>query len=88
MWEFFTLFAKFVDKEIVRTRQPGFGGWRFKKRKFEVVVSFFTEHLCHVSSKQTPPSLPPLHFFLVSPERKLIVAIFMISIGNGAILGI
>ena len=42
--EFFILFAKFTDKEIVRTREPGFGGWRFKNRKFEVVVSFLTEH--------------------------------------------
>ena len=39
--ETFNLFAKFIDKEIVRTSQPGFGGWRFKNRKFEVVVSLY-----------------------------------------------
>lgn len=38
--EFFILFAKYVDKEIVRTKQPEFGGWRFKNRKIELVVSF------------------------------------------------
>lgn len=42
--EIFIIFAKFVDKETVRTREPGFGGWRFKNRKFEVVVSLLTEH--------------------------------------------
>ena len=68
--EVFIAFAKFVDKEIVRTREPGFGGWRFKNRKFEVVVSFLTKHLCHESSK------PPQHFLLVAPESKLILAIF------------
>lgn len=50
--ETFNLFAKFLDKEIVRTTQPGFGGWRFKNRKFEVVVSYiylFTEHLCYAT---------------------------------------
>lgn len=40
--EFFIVFAKYEDKEIVRTKQPGFGGWRFKNRKFIVVVSFPT----------------------------------------------
>ncbi|MCJ1347850.1 hypothetical protein MMC31_006080, partial [Peltigera leucophlebia] len=28
-------FARYVDKEIVRTNEPGFGGWRFKNRKIE-----------------------------------------------------
>ncbi len=65
--EYFILFAKFVDKEIVRTRQPGFGGWRFKNRKFEVVVSFPTEHLCHLSSKR-PPSPSPLPPSTLSPS--------------------
>lgn len=58
--EFFIIFAKYVDKEIVRTRQPGFGGWRFKNRKFEMVVSFSNKRLCLVSSR------PP---FLVAPKR-------------------
>ena len=38
--EFYISFARYVDKEIVRTKQPGFGGWRFKNRKVELVVSF------------------------------------------------
>lgn len=37
----FVIFARYVDKEIVKTNEPGFGGWRFKNRKFEFVVSFF-----------------------------------------------
>lgn len=44
---------KYVDKEIVRTKEPGFGGWRIKKRKLEVVVSFNTSHktpLCRLLS--------------------------------------
>ncbi len=56
--EYAIFFARFVDKEIVRTREPGFGGWRFKNRKFEVVVSLLKKHLCHVSPKQDSP-LPP-----------------------------
>lgn len=36
----FIVFARYVDKEIVKTNEPGFGGWRFKNRKFESVVSF------------------------------------------------
>ncbi|MCJ1347386.1 hypothetical protein MMC31_005611, partial [Peltigera leucophlebia] len=35
--EFFIIFARFVDKEIVRTNERGFGGWRFQNRKFESV---------------------------------------------------
>jgi len=35
--EFFIIFAKFVDKEIVRTREKGFGGWRFRNRRFQDV---------------------------------------------------
>lgn len=38
--DYFILFVKFVDKEIVRTSEPGFGGWRFRNRKFELVVGF------------------------------------------------
>ena len=37
--EILILFTKFVDKEIVKTNEPGFGGWRIKNRKFELVVS-------------------------------------------------
>ena len=46
----FLVFARYVDKEIVKTNEPGFGGWRFKNRKFESIVSFY---LCRVAS--TPP---------------------------------
>lgn len=35
----FVIFARYVDKEIFKTNEPGFGGWRFKNRKFEFVVS-------------------------------------------------
>ena len=44
--EVFIIFAKYVDKEIVRTKEPGFGGWRFKNRKIESVVSFPTTSTC------------------------------------------
>ncbi len=47
---------KYVDKEIVRTKEPGSGGWRIKKRKLEVVVSFNTSHktpLCRLSSSSS-----------------------------------
>lgn len=46
----YIIFARYVDKEIVKTNEPGFGGWRFKNRKFEIVVNFY---LCRVAS--TPP---------------------------------
>lgn len=38
--QYFIIDARFVDKEIIRTKQPGFGGWRFRNRKFEVIVGF------------------------------------------------
>lgn len=51
---------KYVDKEIVRTKEPGFGGWRIKTRKLEVVVSIFhipTKHLlCRLSSSSSSSS--------------------------------
>lgn len=43
-------FGRFVDKEIVKTNEPGFDGWRFKNRKLERVVSF---HWCRAASN--PP---------------------------------
>lgn len=46
----YIIFARYVDKEIVKTNEPGFDGCRFKNRKFEIVVSFY---LCRVAS--TPP---------------------------------
>ena len=36
---------KYVDKEIVRTNERGFGGWRINNRKVELVVSF--PSTCH-----------------------------------------
>lgn len=54
--EVFIVFAKYEDKEIVRTKQPGFGGWRFKNRKFVVVVSFPYLTLV-VTYHRIPPSL-------------------------------
>lgn len=36
----FFLPLKFTDREIVRTKERGFGGWRIEKRKAEVDVSF------------------------------------------------
>ena len=50
----FIIFARFVDKEIVKTNEPGFGGWRFKNRKFEFVVSF------SLVPRSIDPSPPPL----------------------------
>lgn len=38
--ETYFFYIKYVDKEIVRTKEPGFGGWRIKFRKLELVVSF------------------------------------------------
>jgi len=31
------LFIKYVDKEIIRTKEPGFGGWRIKSRSIELI---------------------------------------------------
>lgn len=56
--ESFILFVRFVDKEIVRTRQPGFGGWRFKNRKFELVVSYPYQTLVpHIIESSPSPFL-------------------------------
>lgn len=38
--EEYILALKFVDKEIVRTKEPGFGGWNFQNRELILVVSF------------------------------------------------
>lgn len=38
--EYYIILAKYVDKEIVRTKLPGFGGWRIKNREIELLVSF------------------------------------------------
>lgn len=53
--ETYFFYVKYEDKEIVRTKEPGFGGWRIKFRKLELIVSLvkFHKHLCRVSS--TPP---------------------------------
>lgn len=39
-------YVKYVDKEIVRTNETGFGGWRIKFRKLELVVSFISTKIC------------------------------------------
>lgn len=82
--EFFILFVRYVDKEIVRTRQPGFGGWRFKNRKFELVVSYPTKYLCHISLN--PPPTPSVSKSMIS---SLIPSNLQGKpIGNPAVLGL
>lgn len=44
---------KYVDKEIIRTNEREFGGWRIRNRKVELVVSFLST--CH------QPLVPPCH---------------------------
>lgn len=58
--EYFLITARFVDKEIVRTREPGFGGWRFRNRKFEAVVSF-TPTKINLCPKYLSSSFLPYH---------------------------
>lgn len=36
------LFVVYTDKEIIRTKQPGFGGWRIKSRRLDLIVSYST----------------------------------------------
>lgn len=36
----FLFTSRYVDKEIIRTKEDGFGGWRIKNRKTELVVGF------------------------------------------------
>lgn len=68
--EFYIIFAKYVDKAIVRTKEPGFGGWRFQNRKFESVVSFPTTSTC-ATYHQLPTPTPTPHTFLpVAPRSK------------------
>ncbi len=66
--DFFISFGRYVDKEIVRTKQPGFGGWRFKNRKVELVVSFpyYVDICANVSSAYPSPPPPStiLHWLL------------------------
>lgn len=65
------IFFKFEDKEIVRTKEPGFGGWRIQNRKQKLVVSFqFHNYLCRLSSNPLPV-VPQRDFY-----SKLIQAIF------------
>lgn len=54
------LFIKYVDKEIIRTKDPGFGGWRIKSRSLELIVSYDTSrnNFCR---GPPPPSLPSFH---------------------------
>lgn len=62
----YVIYAKYVDNEIVKTNEPGFGGWRFKNRKVESVVSFSTTNTWH----------RPLPVALKSLYSKLILEIF------------
>lgn len=36
---------RYVDKEIVRTKEREFGGWRIKNRKSELIVSVFPSNI-------------------------------------------
>lgn len=56
--QYFIADARFVDKEIVRTNQPGFGGWRFRNRKLEVIVSFCFYFFNPDRLPPPPPHLP------------------------------
>lgn len=38
--ETYFFYVKYVDKEIIRTKEPGFGGWRIKNRTLELIVCF------------------------------------------------
>lgn len=80
--QFFIIFAKFVDKEIVRTKEPGFGGWRFKNRKIEAVVSFPTISICATSY---PLSLLPQR---VSIVQYVDPSNIQGKIGNPAVVGL
>lgn len=72
--EFFIIFAKYVDKEIVRTKEPGFGGWRFKNRKIVPVVSLPIPSTCATYRQPLPlppfPPLPPLSPLPVAPRSR------------------
>ena len=71
--EFFIGTGIYVDKEIVRTKEPGFGGWRFKNRKVEPVVSFPTRYSCLISSNPTqlvgPKSITSMLILAFSREN-------------------
>ena len=41
--------SRYVDREIVRTKEPAFGGWRIKNRTSELIVSFSF----HIPQKST-----------------------------------
>ena len=43
-------FIKYVDKEIIRTKAPGFGGWRIKSRRLELIVSYTSRNTCAAAS--------------------------------------
>lgn len=44
--EVLILLIKFVDKEIVRTKEPGFGGWRIQNRQLKLIVSSASTITC------------------------------------------
>lgn len=63
--EVFIIFAKYVDKEIVKTNEPGFGGWRFRNRKFESVVSSPTTNTCAAYYRTLPVASTDLYNTLI-----------------------
>lgn len=63
--EVFIIFAKYVDKEIVKTNEPGFGGWRFRNRKFESVVSSPTTNTCVAYYRTLPVASTNLYHTLI-----------------------
>ena len=76
--QYYIVDSRIVDKEIVRTKQPGFGGWRFRNRKFEVIVSFFfllfSFLICFIFFSYTDS--PPLILSSSSPSSFLLPHIF------------
>ena len=38
-------FVKYVDNDIIRTEEPGYGGWRIKSRSLELIVSYASRNI-------------------------------------------
>ncbi|MCJ1345180.1 hypothetical protein MMC31_003386 [Peltigera leucophlebia] len=79
--EEFILALKFVDKEIVRTKEPEFGGWRIQNREIKLIVSFNSTITC--ATYHPPlPVVPKEIFRYVDPTN-----LQGHPIGNPAVLG-
>lgn len=64
--ESFFLFIKYEDKEIVRTKEPGSGGWRIKNRKAELIVSLnFHKPTCVAYGRPLPAFSKSFHSTLI-----------------------